>query len=123
MTTEFDLVRETFSRSVIGQLMANVSGRLQSAWGLSISGRTVHAVERTARTAPAAARIRFIGIAIFVASIVQPAAVAVMPSTVVPAMPAMMLIVVAGGGLLAGLMPAALAHAWRSSIAARQLSR
>ena len=118
MTPEFDHVRKSFHDSRLGSLASQVSSGVAAAWESSRFGSVLRLASHGSADE---GRIRFTGIAMVTAVIVQAILRTLMPATVAPAMPTILLLIVSLVGLLAALLPAQLAHASRSSKLIRRL--
>jgi len=120
MTREFDHVRKSFHDSALDSLASRLSSGVAAAWESSLLGGVLRLALQPS-TARAEGWIRFTGIAVVTAAIVQAILRRLMPATVAPALPIILVLIVSLVGLLAALFPAQLAHASRSSTLTRRL--
>ncbi len=114
-TMDRDHVRAAFASSVIGRIIAWLSGAVGSAWRTSSTGNAARSIGGQWRATPAPMLIRTIAVAVVIAAVAQPLLISLMPRTVAPAMPWPAFALVAVFAAATAWQADAIAHTWPAS--------
>jgi hypothetical protein len=123
MSREFDRVDAALASSVAGRAVIVLDDAIRSAWRSSSTGAAARSIGSALRTMPAAAMIRAIAVAVFIAAALQPLLISAMPATVAPVMPWPAFALIAVFALLAAWRAEAIVNAWPGSTVSRWIGR
>ena len=123
MNDDFERTNSALASSVPGRAVSFLDDRIRSAWRDSSTGAVSRSIGRTLKASPSTMWIRAGSLAVMIASGIQPLLMRAMPATVVPAMPAVVFVVIAMFAGFAAWQPGAIASAWSTSAAARLFRR
>lgn len=112
MTGEFDHVRAAFSRSLPARVVSAGAAVVIRAWRSSALHRLVSFAKPTR---VAATLVEVFGIAVFIAAVMQPVLIVMMPATVAPAFPWWGYLLIALLAALMGWQAEMVVTAWPTS--------
>lgn len=123
MTSDFERVRAAAARSMVGQALRSTTAAIRAAWGASMAGQSLQRLIRPFATEPPARRLQCCATAIAIAIAVHLVFRALMPATVVPALPAPLMLAVAALAAAAAWQADAVHRAWVQSALSRLFDR
>lgn len=123
MTRDFDQVRAVAGQSLAGRTLRSAVAIVGAAWATAIVGRTARAVRRRFAAAPPGQQLRWWATVFAIAATVHLMFRAFMAATVVPALPAPLVLAFAATMVITAWQAEAVHRAWRQSRLARLFDR
>jgi hypothetical protein len=123
MTGDFDAVRAVASQSLAGRALRTTIAALTAAWASSIAAQSLRRRSRRFLAASPAERLRCSATALAIAAPLHLGLRALMPSTVVPALPAALMVIASVVAAGAAWQAETVERAWRHSRLSRLFDR